>query len=123
MRGFVFAGGLAFALIAAPAFAQVPGPSSTTQSGNWYVGGYDSGPVTIGATPANASHSAGQSVAGLFTLALARTNGGSGILTSVGVKDTNNTPETYVLRIWSRNPTNTTCTDNSAFVSSATDDQ
>jgi len=87
------------------------------------VSGYDSGPITASATPANASHTAGQSVGGLFSVGVARITGGSGIITSILFKDTNGVAESYVLRVWSKNPTNTTCADNTNFAGSATDDQ
>lgn len=86
------------------------------------IGGYDTGPVQVTATPANSSHAAGTSVGGLFTLSLARTSGGSGEITQVLFKSSGASTGQYVVRIWGRNPTNTTCTDNSAFAGSNTDD-
>ncbi len=87
-----------------------------------YVGGYDSGAATATATPANSSHAAGQSIGGLFSVAIARTNGGSGIVTQFLWKSTNGSTGSAVVRIWQKSPANTTCTDNSAFVGSDTDD-
>lgn len=86
------------------------------------TGGYDSGPVQASATPANSSHAAGTSIGGLFTLPMARTNGGSGEITQVRLKSAGGSTGQYVVRIWDKNPSNSTCTDNSAFSGSATDD-
>jgi len=86
------------------------------------AGGYDSGAIVATATPANSSHAAGTSVGGLFSIALARVNGGSGILTNIGYKSTGASVGQLVVRIWQKNPTGTTCTDNSAFSGSDTDD-
>lgn len=86
------------------------------------VSGYDSGAITQTATPANSSHAAGVSVGGLFSVAVARTNGGSGILTNIGYKSTGGSTGQLVVRIWQKNPANTTCTDNTAFAGSDTDD-
>lgn len=89
------------------------------QSANF--GGYD-GQATASATPANSSHAAGVSVGGLYTVALARTLGGAGILTNFSVKSVGGYTGSYVARIWSKNPTNSTCTDNTNFSGSDTDD-
>lgn len=86
------------------------------------VGGYDSGPVTATATPANSSHAAGVSVGGLLSLTVARTNGGSGIVTNFGFKSTGGSTGSYVVRLWDKSPASTTCTDNTAFAGSETDD-
>jgi hypothetical protein len=86
------------------------------------ISGYDSGPVSATATPANSSHAAGVSVGGLFAVALARTSGGSGIMTSALVISTGGFTGGYTMRIWSRNPTNSTCTDNTNFAGSILDD-
>jgi hypothetical protein len=86
------------------------------------VSGYDSGAITATATPANASHAAGTSVGGLFSIALARVNGGSGILTNIGYKSTGGSTGVLAVRIWQKNPTGTTCTDNTAFVGADADD-
>lgn len=87
-----------------------------------YVGGYNSGPKVATATPANSSHAAGVSVGGLFTVAAARTNGGSGTLTGILWKSTGGSTGQIVIRIWQKNPASTTCTDNSAFAGNDTDD-
>lgn len=84
--------------------------------------GIDSGPQSASATPANSSHAAGTSVGGLFTIAIARIAGGSGGLTNLAYKSTGGSTGAIVLRIWDKNPSNTTCTDNTAFAGSDTDD-
>lgn len=87
------------------------------QSGN-----YDSGPIWVSATPANASHAAGTSLGGLFTVPLARQSGGSGINTNFGYNSSGASTGPAIVRIWSRKPTATTCTDNVAFARSSIDD-
>jgi hypothetical protein len=96
------------------ACAQTPGGGAIT--------GYDSGVVSATATPANSSHAAGTSIGGLFTIQVARINGGSGIISNMLWKSTGGSTGTLVIRIWQKNPTGTTCIDNSAFVGSDTDD-
>lgn len=86
------------------------------------VSGFDSGAISAVATPANSSHAAGVSVGGLFSVSLARINGGSGIVTSFNLKSTGGSVGAYVIRIWQKNPAGTTCTDNSAFVGADADD-
>lgn len=85
-------------------------------------GSFDSGAVSATATPANSSHAAGVSVGGLFAVPVARTVGGSGIITNFNYKSTGGSTGALVARIWQKNPTGTTCTDNSAFVDIDTDD-
>lgn len=82
----------------------------------------DSGPVVATATPANSSHAAGTSVGGLFTVPIARFNGGSGIVTNFAFTSTGGSVGTYVLRVWQKSPASTTCTDNVAFAGNTTDD-
>jgi hypothetical protein len=84
--------------------------------------GFDSGPITAFATPANSSHAAGTSIGGLFQLPLARIAGGSGILTQTALKSTGGSTGQVVARIWAKNPANTTCNDNQAFAGSDVDD-
>lgn len=94
-----------------PAFAQAVYPG-------------DSGAVSASATPSG-THSAGSSVGGLFSLPIARTAVSpfnSGIITSVLWKSTGGSTGALVARAWQRKPTNTTCTDGSAFAGSDTDD-
>jgi len=95
---------------------------STTVIGN--VGGFDSGssPVQF-ATPANSSHAAGVSVGGLFSVPIARTNGGSGGVGNLLFTSSGGSVGSYVVRMWDKNPAATTCTDNSAFAGSNTDNQ
>lgn len=104
-----------------PGAVTVPGVNAYVTN-NPNVGGFDSGPIQASETPANSSHAAGTSVGGLFTLGVARTNGGSGIITNYAFKSSGGSTGSYVIRIWDKNPSNTTCTDNSAFSGSATDD-
>lgn len=85
--------------------------------------GLDSGAVTVTATPNSSSHAAGSSVGGLFKVAVASREGGSGIITNANWKSTGGATTTLVVRIWQANPVNTTCTDQTAFVGSAVDDQ
>jgi hypothetical protein len=95
------------------------------QSGNcaFQSSGFDSGPVTAQQTPSSSSHAAGTSVGGLFTLALGRTIPGSGAITTVSVVSAGGFTGGYLVRMWKTQPSiNTTCTDNSPFVSNATDD-
>ena len=85
---------------------------------------YDSGtsPVQT-ATPNGSSHAAGSSVGGLFTYPIARVNGGGGIITTFWWISSGGATTQLLVRLWDRNPTATTCTDQTAFVSSAVDDQ
>jgi hypothetical protein len=102
-------------------------PLSTDTSGNlrvtgsFAVSGFDSGIVRVSATPGAGAHAAGVSVGGLFSIPIARVNGGSGIISGVHVFTSWGSTATYVLRLWQKNPTSTTCTDGSAFVGSNTD--
>lgn len=83
---------------------------------------YDSGTISATATPTNYSHANGTSVGGLIPVALVRVAGGSGIVTNFGFKSAGASTGNYVVRIWQKNPTATTCTDNTPFASNATDD-
>jgi len=96
--------------------------AAVDSTGTLKMAGFDSGPVTATATPNGSSHAAGSSVGGLFTLAVARTNGGSGQISGVIFNSLGGSTGQYVLRIWQKNPVNTTCTDQTAFVSSNVDD-
>ena len=89
---------------------------------NTNFGGFDSGVVRTSATPSSAAHSAGQAVGGLLTIPIARTAGGSGLITSILGWSSWGSTNAYVLRLWQKTPANTTCADGSAFASSATDD-
>ena len=125
--------GIYAALVAAlPAGANIIGkvgidqttPGTTNgvviNSGN--AGGFDSGPVQASSSVNSSSHSAGQSLGGLLTLSVADTSGGSGGISAIAYKSSKGSTGQIVVRIWAHNPTNTTCTDNTAFVGSATDD-
>ena len=98
------------------------GGSVTQGTIPWVVSSYDSGAIVAAATPANSSHAAGTSNGGLFSVAVARVNGGSGILTNLGYKSVGGSTGQIVVRIWQKNPAATTCTDNVAFAGSDTDD-
>lgn len=87
-----------------------------------YPGGWESGPVTVTATPSSSSHAAGVSVGGLLSVPLARTNGGSGIITGLSWKSVGGFAGSLVLRVWVKKPVNTTCTDNVNFAGSDVDD-
>ena len=95
---------LAACLLASPALAQTPFTDGMTQSSK---------------TPANASHAAGTSVGGLFTLPM---SGFRGELRNFYLRSTGGSTGSYVVRIWARQPTASTCTDNVAFAGSTTDD-
>lgn len=84
--------------------------------------GFDSGPITASATPNSSSHAAGSSIGGLLPVPIARINGGSGILTGVNWMSAGGSTGTLVVRIWAKNPVNTTCTDQTAYAGSAVDD-
>lgn len=86
------------------------------------VSGFESGPIQATATPANSSHAAGTSVGGLFTLSVARINGGSGIITNFSFTSSGASTLAYTVRVWDKSPAATTCTDNSAFAGSLADD-
>jgi hypothetical protein len=81
-------------------------------------GGYDSGtsPVQT-ATPANASHAAGQSVGGLFSVPMLRIAGGGGLLEYIPVMSVGGDTPTLQVRAWDRKPTNSAfdCADNAAY--------
>ena len=85
---------------------------------------YDSGAVSATATPNGSSHAAGSSVGGLFTVPLARTAGGSGILTSVFWKSTGGATTQLLVRIWQRKPSVSSfaCGDQAAYQGADSDD-
>lgn len=91
-----------------------------TITGN--VGGFDSGPVQATGTTNSSSHAAGSSLGGLITLPVARTSGGSGGISQITYKSGKGSTGQVLIRVWAHNPTNTTCTDQTAFVGSTTDD-
>lgn len=89
---------------------------------NIKVGGFESGTAPVQtATPANASHAAGTSVGGLFTIPVARFAGGSGVISNFTWISTGGATTQFLVRLWDKNPASTTCTDNSAFAGNATD--
>jgi len=123
---------LAFALLSTSSLAAITsindvltykdGTGHTQEAPLTLAPSFDSGPVSATATPANSSHAAGTSVGGLFSIPVARVVGGSGIITNLNYKSTGGSTGALAVRIWQKNPTNTTCTDNTAFAGSDTDD-
>jgi len=57
-----------------------------------------------------------------FCVAVSKVNGGSGGLSAIAFKSSKGSTGQVVMRIWDKSPANSTCTDNTAFVGSATDD-
>jgi hypothetical protein len=88
-----------------------------------FVYSFDSGAVSVSATPNGTSHAAGNSIGGLFSVPIARVVGGSGVINQILWKSNGGSTGVLVFRIWQKNPTNTTCADQTAFVGSDTDDQ
>jgi hypothetical protein len=88
------------------------------------VGGYDSGPVSATALPNTLSHAAGSSIGGLFVIPLARTAGGSGIMTAIGWKSNGGSTGQIVIRGWSKKPSASTfaCGDQAAYQGADSDD-
>lgn len=86
-------------------------------SGN--VGGYS---TVVSAAPAvqASAYSIGQSLGGLFSLNLARTNGGSGTLTDLRIRSKSGQAFAGWVYAWTKQPT-TTCTDQATFVSNDAD--
>lgn len=99
----------------------LPLPVGATVSATF--NGFDSGPVQAVSGTLNAgSYSAGFSLGGLFTIPFARTNGGGGGLSEMSYRSRAGSVGQVVMRIWTKNPSGTTCTDHTAFVGSVTDD-
>jgi len=110
MKKLLLAAALAIASIA-PAFAQ-------------QAGGFDSGSSAWQtATPNSSSHAAGSSVGGLFTVPVARFPGGSCVIQNLQWISTGGSTNPLLIRIWDVNPVNTTCTDQTAFAGSETDNR
>lgn len=97
--------------------------SNDSQIANTNFGSYDSGAVTGTGTVNSSSHAAGTSVGGLITVAVAHTNSGSGVITNFSWTSIGGSTGTLVFRVWQKNPSSTTCTDNTAFASNSTDDK
>ena len=93
--------------------------SPTNSSGApLYVTGGESGTAPVQtATPANASHAAGQSVGGLFSIPMLPTAGGGGLLEYIPIMSVGGDPAALQVRAWDRKPTNSAfaCTDNAAY--------
>lgn len=128
-------GSLAYAQ--APTFICNPVQNSQTGQVNCTLANFgDSGPVSVIGTPANSSHAAGTAVGpttstlsyigsnqtGLFVIPFGKSPGNGGIVTNFLLKSTGGSTGQYIVRMWSQNPVNTTCKDNTAFVSSDNDD-
>ena len=91
---------------------------SNTSAAPLYVAGNESGTAPVQtATPANASHTAGQSVGGLFTIPMLRVAGGGGLLEYIPIMLVGGDPAPLQVSVWDRKPTNSNfaCTDNSAY--------
>jgi hypothetical protein len=113
----------AIAALAVPAWAQNVFFPTSTGFVPAPVTSADSGPVVVAAAINSSSHAAGSSLGGLISVPVARCAGCGGILTQVAWVSPNGSTGQIVVRLWQRNPTNTTCTDQTAFVSSAVDDK
>lgn len=98
------------------------------------VVGFDPGPAWVTSTPNSSSHAAGTSIGGLLKLPFGRGGptpavpattaiGYSGIITQFGWISSGGSTGQLVIRLWAKNPVNTTCTDETAFAGSVTDDQ
>ena len=91
---------------------------ANTSAAPLYVAGNESGTAPVQtATPANASHAAGQSVGGLFTIPMLRVAGGGGLLEYIPIMSVGGDPAPLQVSVWDRKPTNSNfaCTDNSAY--------
>lgn len=88
------------------------------------MGGFDTGTMPVQpATPSSSSHSAGQSVGGLFQLPVSRVAGNSGEIENLLWISSGGDITAKQVRLWDVKPTvGTTCTDGIAYVSNATDD-
>ena len=86
------------------------------------VGGYEFNASVI-PTVQNASYTAGQSLGGLQTISIGSTASLSGILTGISVESNGGSLTGIVAYVWSKNPASTTCTDNTNFVVSQTDNK
>jgi hypothetical protein len=93
---------------------------SVLQSGTWNVGSEGIGNVVSMATAT--AYVANNSVGGLQSLSVFRTNGGGGTLGKirVGFKGTSQTPN-LVIYVWEANPTTTTCANGTPFSAGAAD--
>jgi len=101
---------------------------------NGNVGGYDTGSAPfVSVTAGSSAKSTGMAIGcatgtcagnlgALFTLPVARTNGGSGLLLQVQWTSVGGSTVGVMVELWDKNPANTTCKDQTNFVSSATDD-
>jgi len=88
------------------------------------VGGFDSGSLPIQtATPNGSSHAAGSSVGGLFKIPVARTLGGGALPIRFIWISTGGAVTQLLVRLWDVKPVGTTCTDQTAYVGAAADDQ
>lgn len=85
------------------------------------LGGFDVlNAPTSGPTVQNAAYAAGNSEAGLLTIAAARTNGGSGIISNIALQSVGGSTNTIWIYLFSKSPAST-CTDKAAFVWSNAD--
>lgn len=96
----------------------LPVTPSNTSAAPLYVAGNESGTAPVQtATPANALHTAGQSVGSLFTIPMLRVAGGGGLLEYIPIMSVGGDPAPLQVSVWDRKPTNSNfaCTDNSAY--------
>lgn len=91
-------------------------------AGNIQVGGYEFNASVI-PTVQNAAYAAGQPLGGLLTISIGSTSGLSGILTQINIGSTGGSTANMEVYVWSKNPSNTTCTDKTNFVRSQADNQ
>lgn len=78
--------------------------------------------VQVSASPSvqTTAYAAGEALGGLVTLSMARTNGGSGTLTNLGIQSNSGQTPTLWVYAWSKQPAST-CTDQQPFVMQASD--
>jgi hypothetical protein len=98
------------------------------------VGGYDTGSAPfVSVTPGASSKTSGEAIGcatgtcagnqgAVFSLPVARINGGGGLLTQFQWTSTGGSTIGIMVKLWDVNPTNTTCKDQTAYSGSTTDD-
>ena len=98
------------------------------------VGGYDTGSAPfVSVTPGASSKTSGEAIGcatgtctgnqgAVFAIPVARTNGGSGLITQFQWTSVGGSVVGIMVKLWDANPTNTTCKDQTAYSGSTTDD-
>lgn len=110
------------AFSAALALAQGALPGAAHAAG--YVGSYDSGSTPVVTfTPNGSSHAAGSAVGNLQKVPLGAVPGGTAEIENLLWQSSGGSTGVLVIRMWDKFPGATTCTDQQAYVGSATDDQ